>query len=932
MRKRLTGAACGLALALTGWPAAAADDVPAPRTVFGFDIGDDYQLANYTQLQAYWTLLASKSDRIKLTSIGKTAEGRDQLMAIVSSPENLKDLARYQGIARRLAKAEGLTDAEAKALAAEGKAIVWIDGGLHATEVVGAQELTQTLYEMVSGDDPETQRFRRDAIILFTPANPDGMELVSNWYMRTKDPAKREFSSLPRLYQKYVGHDNNRDFFMSNQAENININKVLYRDWFPQIVYNHHQAGPEGMIVFIPPFRDPYNYNLDPLVITGLDGVGAFMTERLIREGKPGAGRRSVATYSNWTNATLRSTALFHNAIGILTEISGHPTPMTIPLVPKNQIARSDLPLPLTPQSWKFKQAIDYSVSMNRAVLDYAVRNRENLLFSVYRMGKNGLEKGQRDSWTVTPKMIAALEAAAKAGPQYDGVPQYGRRSDAVNPALFDTYLRDPAKRDPRGYVIPADQTDLPTAVAFVNMLVKGGVDVGRATRAFTAGGKTYPAGSFVVKSGQAYRATVLDMFEPQDHPNDFAYPGGPPIPPYDVAGYTPAFQMGVKFDRLLDGFDAPVETLGEVIAPPPGKIVGTGGAGFLIRHEINNAFILQNRLLKAGKPVYWLKSPVAADGETFAAGALWVPAGPGVRQILETAARDAGVDVHAAAAVPAGETLKIKPVRIGLVDTYGGVMPAGWIRWIFEQFEIPYEVVYPAALDAGGLHKKFDVLLFADDVVPEAGARPRAQPKPEDIPAEFRPWLGTITATTTVPQLDRFVRAGGTLIAIGSSTELAEALRLPVTSALTEPGPDGKPVHLPRNKFFVPGAIMANRVDPTDPLAYGLPTDVMIYSYNSPAFRLDPAKTGVRAVATFPGKSTLISGWAWGQERLDGASSIVEAELGRGKVFLMGPEVTQRGQAHGAYKFLFNGLFYGPATVGQGVSAKASGAAGPGR
>jgi len=919
MRMRLVGAACGLVLALAGPLAApAAAEVSPPRAVFGFDVGDDYSLATYTQLQTYWKLLASQSDRMKLTSIGKTAEGRDQLMAIVSAPENLKNLERYRDISRKLAKAEGLTDEQAKALAAEGKAVVWIDGGLHATETVGAQQVTQTLYEMVSAEDPETLRFLKDVIILFAPANPDGMELVSNWYMRNKDPARREFNSLPRLYQKYVGHDNNRDFFMSNQPENTNINKVLYREWFPQIVYNHHQPGPEGMIVFIPPFRDPYNYNLDPLVITGLDGVGASMSERLIREGKPGSGRRSVASYSNWTNATLRSTALFHNSIGILTEIIGHPTPMTVPLVPKNQLARNDLPLPITPQPWKFKQSIDYSVSMNRAVLDYAARNKENLLYAFYRMGRNGVDKGAQDSWTITPTKVAALEAAAKGGPGYTEAPQFGRRSDAVDPTLFQKVLRDPAGRDARGYVIPADQTDLPTAVAFVNMLIKSGVDVGRATQPFTVGERGYPAGSFVVKTGQAYRATVLDMFEPQDHPNDFAYAGGPPIPPYDVAGYTPAFQMGIKYDRLLDGFDAPVEPLSDVIAPPPGKVIGAGGAGFVISHEINNAFILQNRLLKAGKPVYWLTSPATVEGKAFAPGALWVPAGPGVRQLLETAAKDAGVDVYATGAVPAGPTMKIKPVKIGLVDTYGGVMPSGWIRWIFEQFEFPYQVVYPKALDAGGLNRKFDVLVFADDVVPETGGRWRPQPKPEDIPAEFRPWLGTITAEKTGPQLDGFVRGGGTLIAIGSSTSLAETLKLPVTSALEEPGPDGKPVHVPRTKFFVPGAIMANKVDAADPLAYGLPSEVKVYYYNSPAFRLRAGATGVRSVATFPGPKTLLSGWAWGQERLDGASSIVEADLGRGKVFLMGPEVTQRGQSHGTYKFLFNGLFYGPASAGQ--------------
>lgn len=922
MRGKLAAAVLGTALFLSGLGADAqtAVKVSPPSSVFGFDIGDDYKLANYTQLETYWKRLAGESDRMKLTTIGKTAEGRDQLMAIVSAPENLARLDHYKAISRRLAKAENLTEDQAKALAAEGKAVVWIDGGLHSTETVGAQQLTLTLYDMLSKDDAETRRFLQETIILFVPANPDGMELVSDWYMRKADPTQRSFNDIPRLYQKYVGHDNNRDFLMSNQAEAININRVLYREWFPQIVFNHHQAGPPGMVVFIPPFRDPYNYNLEPLVITGLDGVGAAMHERLIREGKPGSGRRSVATYSNWTNATLRSTALFHNAIGILTEITGSPTPMTIDLLPKEQIARNDLPFPIAPQEWRFHQPIAYSVSMNRAALDYAARNRENLLFGIYRMGKNGIEKGQKDSWTITPTDIAKLDAAVKAAPPFK--PTTGdtwRRSEAVDPALFSV-LRAPEDRDPRGYIIPADQADLPTAVAFVNVMIKGGVDVDRATRAFTVGGKTYPAGSYVVKTGQAYRSTVLDLFEPQNHPDDFPYPGGPPTPPYDVAGYTLAYQMGVEFDRVLDGFEAPVERIADVIAPPPGRILGQGAGGYLISRATNNAFIIQNRLLAAGKPVFWLSSEVTHAGETFAPGAFWVPAGDGVRDLIETAARDTGVNVYAAAAQPAWPTLPIKPVRIALVDTYGGVMPSGWIRWIFEQFEFPYEVVYPQGLDAGNLNARYDVIVFANDVIPSDPRRERGQPDAASIPAEFRGWLGRISTETTIPQLDRFVRQGGALIAIGSSTRLAQDLGLPVQDALV----NAQGEHLPRTEFFVPGAIMTNVVDVSDPLAYGLPKEVKVYYYNSPAFKVAPGAQGVRTVASFPGADTMISGWALGQASLDGASSIVEADLGRGKVFLMGPEVTQRAQSHGTYKFLFNGLFYGPAAATQGGASPA--------
>src|SRR5205085_1561695 len=190
----------------------------SPKEHFGFNIGDDYQLANYTQLEAYWKKLAKESDRVKLTEIGKSEEGRTMYTVIITAPENHKKLARYKEISRRLALAEGLTDDQARALAKEGKTVVWIDGGLHATETLGAQQLGQMVYEMVSRTDEETMRFLNDCIILFVHANPDGNDLVADWYMRNKNPELRSLNNLPRLYQKYIGHDNNRDFFASTQA------------------------------------------------------------------------------------------------------------------------------------------------------------------------------------------------------------------------------------------------------------------------------------------------------------------------------------------------------------------------------------------------------------------------------------------------------------------------------------------------------------------------------------------------------------------------------------------------------------------------------------------------------------------------------------------------------------------------------------------
>ena len=908
----------------------AAPHITTPKEQFGFNLGDDYQLTNYTQLSDYWHKLATESDRMRLTSIGKTAEGRDQLMAIVTSPENFKELEHYKEISRKLALAQGLSDDEAHALAREGKAVIWIDGGLHASEVECAQALSEMLYQMLSRTDPETTRLLNDDIILFVQDNPDGQELVANWYMRNPEPSKRSDAGLPRLWHKYIGHDNNRDFFMCNMPESTNINRVLYLEWFPQIMYNHHQTGPPGAVIFMPPFRDPFNYHFDPLIMMELDQVGGAMHARMEAENKPGAGMRSTASYSTWYNGGLRTTTYFHNIIGLLTEIIGNPTPIDIPLVPTMQLPRNDLPFPIAPQKWHLRQSIEYSLTANRAVLDFASRYRETLLFNIYRMGKNSIDRGNTDNWTATPHRIEAVEAKAaeeKTGNQPDGNPLaavYGG-SRAVPSSLYQTVLHDPALRDPRGYIIPIDsQPDLPTTVQFLNALLKNGVIVERATANFTVKEKSYPAGSYVVKCAQAFRPHVLDMFEPQDHPNDFRFPGGPPIPPYDATGYTLAFQMGVKFDRILDGFDGPFEQVSGLLSPPPGSVTGVPRpAGYLVSHRYNNSFILMNRLLKEKCDVYWLKSAGEIEGKDVGSGALWIPASAESRATVEKAAKELGINAYGLAKRPAGADLKLKPVRIALYDQYGGLMPSGWTRWLFEQFEFPFKVVYPQNLDAGEL-KNFDVLVFTDGAIRAPGGTGRGggqgfaarQPKPEDIPAEYRGMLGRITAEKTIPHIRQFVEAGGTVITIGSSTSLSGYLNLPLSNALTERTKDAKETPLPPEKFYIPGSLLTVAVDNTSPLAYGMPDKVDVFFDNSPSFKLNPDASlkQTSAVAWYPNETPLHSGWAWGQQYLKDSVAVAESTLGRGKVFLLAPEVAFRGQPHATFKFLFNGVYYGTA------------------
>ena len=896
--------------------------ITAPAEAFAQEPGSDYFLADYTAYEAYLQTLAQQSDRMRLVDIGESAEGRTQWMAIVSSPENLAQLDTYQGIARRLAKAEGLSDDEAHELARQGKAVVWIDAGLHATETVTTQGQVHVLYRMLTQSDPETLDILDNIIVLFGQANPDGLELVADWYMRRPDPLSREFGSIPRLYQKYIGHDNNRDFFMSQMPETTNINRVLFREWFPQIIYNQHQTGPSGQVVFVPPFRDPFNYNYDPLVVTELNEVGAVMHSSLIAEGKGGSAMRSAANYSTWHNGMLRSISYFHNSIGLLTEIIGGPTPERIPLVPEMQLPSNDQPLPVEPQMWHLRDTLEYQWTMNRAVMDYAARNRERLLFNVYRMGANNIERGSNDSWTVTPKKIEALKDAAGDGPPPTESGLTGRSfatSDRVATELYGEVLQAPGKRDPRGYVIPAGQADMPTVTAFINALIKTGVDVMRATAPFSVAGEDYPAGSYGVKTGQAYRPHVLDMFEPQDHPHDFEYPGGPPVAPYDITGYTLAYQMGVDFDRVLDGFDGPFEPVPDLLTPDRGRVIGGGRAGWLVDHRANNSFILTNRLLAAGVPVSWVTDPVSAGGSDLPAGAVWIPYSAQAASIVTQGTGELGIDAIARGSAPSGsDLLALKRPRVGLVDKYGGVIASGWTRWLLEQYEFPFSVVYPQELDAGDLNAKYDVLVFADGTGPAdpsgiyGNGREGDQPNALDIPEEFRPWLGQVSAQDTALQVAEFVRAGGTLVTVGSANYLAELVGVRADAALVDDEGEGRPGPLARKDFYIPGSLIEASVDNTQPLAFGMPETVDVFFDDSQSF----TATGesVTRVAWFDSEDPLRSGWALGEDKLEGTIAVLDADVGEGKVFMMGPEVTQRAQPYATFKLLFNGLLYGPA------------------
>jgi hypothetical protein len=987
--------------------------ITTPKQEWGHNLGDDYFLANYQQLIAYWRKLDKESDRMQVVEIGQTAMKKPQLMSIITAPANFAKLERYKEISRRLSLAEGLTDEQARTLAKEGKSVVWIDGGLHASEVLGAQQLMEFVYQMVARTDEETMRFLNDIVILAAHANPDGHDLVADAYMKHTGST----GGHPGLYNFYAGHDNNRDSYMNALPETTNMSKIMYREWFPQIAYNHHQTGPAGSVMFAPPFRDPFNYNFHPGIAAATDLIGGIMATRFIEEGKPGVVNQKGSSYSTWWNGGVRTTAYFHNQIGILTETIGSPTPGSIQFSDRFAVPEASWYWPIKPQQvWHFRQSIDYSITANRAVLDFASRYREVNLFRIYKMGADNIQWGNEDHWTITPHRLAKVRAgmagaapaadAAAAGGRGAGGGGGGRGGGGGGNALYTAYTSK-ENRDPRGFIMPSDQPDFGSAVRFVNALIKSGVAVHRATAPFTVAGKQYPANSLIVKSGQAFRPHVMDMFEPQDHPDDIAYPGATPTRPYDVAGWTLAYQMGVQFDRILDGFDGPFEKLTDFAKPPAGiirapepvpsqngaplqisqrsmpnatesdvanaralytrlteRVTATeqAVAGYYFSHKSNDSFIALNRLLAAGEDVSWL-----ADGP-MGTGTFYVASKPTTRAILQKAATDLGVSFQSTATAPAGQASKLRELRVGLFDTFGGGMPAGWTRLLLENFEFPFEVVYPPMLDAGGLRAKYDVLIFNDagllggggggrgggggagaggDAPPAGGdAAGRggagaagaaggaaaagqgrgggrgggggAQAKNPadfrapfvDYPEEFTKRRGNVSAAT-MEKIQQFVNEGGTVLAIGGAAQSAvQVFKLPLSNHLVKP--DGTAVS--GTEYYVPGSVLRVAVDPKNPLAHGYGSEADIFFDNSPVWKLDP-KVGapgvvVHPIAWFASPEPLRSGWAYGQKFLDKGIQMAEARIGQGRVFVFGNDLVFRTQPHGNYKFFFNGMY----------------------
>ena len=838
--------------------------IPTPESVFGFPIGKDSNLVDYAQSIGYFRKLAAASNRIHLLNIGKTSFGREWTVAIITSPENWARLAHYRQINMRLAHPEGLTDSAARRLAREGKVIVDISGGLHASEIAGSQHTPQLAYELLSkANDPAVKEILDNVIFFLWPTiNPDGQDIVVKNCRETmfgRPPATNE------PYEKYMGHDNNRDSYMMNGIDS-RVRQRVWREWEPDIIYVHHQSSPFPTRMWIPPFADPVGLRAPPIPARQINTIGTFIAQELDAHQQPG-GVHMLETYDAYYPGYIDYMPVFQNIPAWWTETQGGgcatTRTTTVADLPAQYKDTRPTALYLSPWiegKWSLRDAVDYMVTASTATLRYAAKFREDVLYNRYQSGRDVIKK-------------------------------YGTEG-------------------PFAYIIPQNQRDPVAPIELLRRFAFHGLRVSQLDRDVAYDGTSYPKGTWVIPMDQEFASLVQEVFEVQ------RYPTNADDNPYDAAGWTLPFQMGVnvieaktplsaEFKAALKPVppgkavewrtadDAPLTTNANAagILPRPGGFTGSGDQ-VLLDPAQNNSFRLIARALGEGGKLslragrYVLSGVPAAKLDSWASE-LWV-----------TGERTSGVT---------GTPVSGSPPRIGLTNE-----GMNWTEWLFDTFGIKYTKVSAADLSAGNLGAKFDVLVMPNGI----GGGGRGGGGAGGAGRGGRGGAAGGQPNEATRAVDEFVRAGGTVLAWGGGAAgLAQALQLPVQNGVAA---------LDRRTYFTGTSIMQVMVDAAHPVMAGMPERADVTVNQPPAFTTTDGFEGA-VIAKYPTDgSPLRSGFltSGAEKYLQGYAAALDVKRGSGHVILLAFNPNWRGQPTGTYRMIFNTLFFGKETADQAKAA----------
>lgn len=749
--------------------------IPTPQEFLGFAVGEDRKLADWPQILGYFQALACTSDRVRVVELGKTTEGNPLILAIFAAPAILAELDRYRELHDRLFDPRRSSAEEAEEIIRHGKAPVLITSSVHATEVGPAQSAPLIAHRLATATDEETWRILENIILLYVPClNPDGLRTVKRWYDSTLD-TPYEGTPPPQLYHKYAGHDNNRDWFMFTQIETRLLVEKVHNVWHPVVVHDQHQMGRDGVRMFLPPFDDPYDPNIDPILQQETAAAGLIIAQELTAQGKTGIAVNCI--FDAYTPS--RQYQLYHGGVRILSELASVKiaTPVTIRAEELRPGRGIDPRLPSWRQPapwpggvWRLADIINYNVSATFALLDHVARYRDRWL------------RHQR-AWAQK-----AVEGEKK----------------------------------PYAYLVPAEQRDPGAAAEMLDILRFGLVEIEAALAPFSADGVTYPAGTFVIRLAQPCGSFAKTMLELQSYPDLREYPNGPPKRPYDMTAHALPLLLGVNTIAVRNRFEAQLVPVSQ-IKPPAGCITGSAaGHPFLLGAETNASVRAVNRLLAQGREVERVTAAFVVDGKSFAPGTyLLRDSDPASVSALADAL---GLHFHRLNSPPDVPVVRLRLPRVGLYQPWIPNTDEGWTRWIFEHYELPYQTLHDADIRQGALSDRLDALILTAEQTAE---QIQHGLKEGEYPPEYVGGLGERGAAA----VRAFVEGGGTLIAIDSAGDWAiEQLALPVQNVLKEVGVE---------EFYAPGSILRVVLETDHPLAYGLPRACNAMFVNSPAFEM---------------------------------------------------------------------------------------------
>lgn len=853
---------------------AGAATVKTPEQFFGFKPGADRMLFNYTPLIEYLKYLDNTSPRLKMMEIGKSPLGNPMYIAFISNEENIKNLDKLKEINRKLALDPNIAETERQTLIRDGKVFVLGTLSMHSEEVGPTQAAPLIAHNLVTTKDPLETEWLKNTVYMMVPNhNPDGMDMVVDHYKKNKG-TKYEDSSLPGVYHKYVGHDNNRDFITLTQSDNKAVAAIYNLTWFPQVMVEKHEMGTSGTRYFVPPNHDPIAENIDAGLWNWTAIFGSNMMKDMTDQGLAGITRNFL--FDNyWPGST--ETSLWKNVISLLTEAASSKLGTPVFIEPNeinvggkglSEYKKSiNMPLPWPGGWWRLSDIVQYEIASTMSILKTASIHRKDILLS-----RNDLCRKEVNNGKTIP-------------------PYY--------------------------YILPLDQHDQSELAALVNLLMEHGIHVYRLTDSAVVENRVYKKGDIVVPLAQPFRPFIKEVMEKQHYPLRHYTPDGEIIKPYDITSWSLPLHKGLNsmeinrkngvpenFDSLLQKIDGPFR----LTSPLPRNYWAA-----LFTAARNESFKAAFTALTKGFQVKRLTKALEVDGKKFPKGSFLIFRVAGMENLLKQMTVS---PTFIKKPVPVKAVTQKMP-RVVLVETFFHDMDAGWTRYLLDTYTIPYKIARPGDFKKIDFVKHFDVVIF-----PNSG-------KSVLMEGKKKSWQGDYYDTSYAPQysegigkegmkrLMTFFENGGIIVSWGRSTEIFMGmLEIPPVWKTSKVEKFILPVddisgELKKKGLYCPGSLMNVSLLADHPVTLGMPTETGVFFRGEAVFRtrVPTFDTDRRVIGTFPEKNILMSGYCENEEKAGNQPVLVWLKKNKGQLVLFGFNPQFRASTPATYKLLFNSI-----------------------